>query len=52
VFWQSQRSLANEFGVSHCLICACAGSDPAVAFGFCGLCGHTPESTQKYALRN
>ena len=26
VFWQSQRSLANEFGVSHCLICACAGS--------------------------
>jgi hypothetical protein len=23
VFWQSQRSLANEFGVSHCLICAC-----------------------------
>ena len=22
VFWQSQRSLANEFGVSHCLICA------------------------------
>jgi hypothetical protein len=26
VFRQSQRSLANEFGVSHCLICACAGS--------------------------
>jgi hypothetical protein len=26
VFWQSQRSLANEFGVSHCLICARAGS--------------------------
>jgi hypothetical protein len=24
VFWQSQRSIAKEFGVSHCLICACA----------------------------
>jgi hypothetical protein len=31
VFWQSQRSIAKEFGVSHCLICACAGR---LTFGY------------------